>query len=153
MSETKNYYTDLRFDYDLLIELPQLKDHPRTCLSTLFFNRSRYPGSKTPLELAQIDAFWLMHLFRWGHLEISSAKRLIEGAFITLIEDYDSRVGTHVKIDEGGWQTIWGSLRDDRMSTEVFPFIEDVEFATQDHGLPYEGYVTREYIKQRGDLI
>jgi hypothetical protein len=127
MQNTDNPYDDLTLDYDLLIEMPQM--HPKErqkpiCFTTLFFNRGRVPTSKQDWEMVQIDAFWLIHIFRCGSCEVNAAFRLFfHGLIHKEEEDPDLYGEAAIALTERGLASVFRSLQDGRIRDNLFPFI------------------------------
>ncbi len=129
MQDTENPYDELSLDYDLLIEMPQMHPKERTepvCFTTLFFNRGRVPASKHIWEMAQIDAFWLLHVFRFGSCEVNSACRLFfYGLIHKEADDPDPYGEAAIALTDKGIGSVFNSLNDNRIRDSLFPFMRD----------------------------
>jgi len=128
MQDTENPYDDLILNYDLLLETSQM--HPKerqypVCYTTLFFNRGRVPASLKGWEMAQIDAFWLLHILHCGSCEVHAAHRLFYHGFICKEEeDPDWCAEATISLSDKGLKCVFQSLEDIRIREKVLPFIK-----------------------------
>ena len=138
-----DYYEDLIFDYDKFSESSFLKLKPHICVSTFFLLFSTHPNTDKPAELAQVDAFWMLHFFRWGSIDVQSAERLVSAG---ILKNYGRETGGTLILSPtgAGWGVIHASLFDRRVSEKVFPFIEDAVLLPKKSCFEYRFHMSAE---------
>lgn len=100
---------------------------PVLCFSTAIQRYWKQIDLLNDCSIDQIDAYGLLHFFKFGHCDIDTADRLLAKKLLerVYVSDRRSIEREYPKISSKGLNAIWLSLNDERVLYGIFPFIRD----------------------------
>lgn len=115
-----------RLDYTHFKELMFLQQ-PVSCFSVAIQRYWKQIDRLNGGVVGQVDAYGLLHFFKFGHCDYDTADRLLAKGLLerVYVSDAEGHEREYPHMSSKGLNAIMFSLSDERVLYEVFPFIRD----------------------------